>query len=61
MAIKLTLREKNYLVALYGDISWEARERLFSFSSFPAQCGPYVMQHGYRFHRPPQRWPATGS
>lgn len=49
MAIKLTRQEKNYLVALYGDIPWEARKRLFSQSSCPVQCGPTVMQDGYQF------------
>lgn len=49
MAISLTLNEKNYLVALYGDIPWEARKRLFSRSSCPVQCGPTVMQDGYQF------------
>lgn len=49
MPIKLSLPEKCYLVALFGDISEENRERLFSISSFPPQAGPLVMREGYRF------------
>ncbi len=47
MPISLTLKEKCYLVALYGDIPAKARERMFRFGSFPAQAGPLVMQDGY--------------
>lgn len=49
MPISLTLDEKKYLVALYGDIPYEARVRLFRIGTFPAQTGPYVMQGGYDF------------
>jgi hypothetical protein len=49
MPIKLSLPEKCYLVALFGDISMEARERVFSISSMPAQAGPLVMQEGWNF------------
>lgn len=47
--IKLTLKEKCYLVALFGDIPMERREKMFQYGSFPAQAGPYVMQAGYDF------------
>lgn len=49
MPIRLNLKEKCYLVALFGDVSESNRERLFSVSSFPAQAGPLVMQEGYRY------------
>ena len=47
--IQLTLEEKYYLVALFGDITMANRERLFSISSFPPQAGPLVMKEGYNF------------
>ena len=47
--IKLSLEEKAYLVALYGDIPMRRREAMFRFGTFPAQAGPLVMQGGYDF------------
>jgi hypothetical protein len=45
--ISLTLKEKCYLIALFGDIPAASRERLFRWGSFPPQAGPLVMQAGY--------------
>lgn len=47
MPIQLNRREKNYLVALYGDISLAARKRLFQEGSLPMQCGAEVLRDGY--------------
>lgn len=47
--IKLTLSEKCYLVALFGDIPEHRREGLFSVSSLPPQTGPAVFYEGYRY------------
>jgi hypothetical protein len=49
MAIKLSLEEMCYLVALFGDITMDHRERLFSVSAYPVQAGPMVAQAGYDF------------
>lgn len=49
MPIKLSLKEKCYIIALFGDIPESARGRLFMVSSFPPQAGPLVMQAGYDF------------
>jgi hypothetical protein len=49
MTIKLSLAEKCYIVALFGDIPMTRREAVFSVSSFPAQAGPLVMAEGYAF------------
>lgn len=49
MPITLSLKEKCYLVALFGDIPMKRREALFRYGTFPAQAGPYVMQAGYDF------------
>lgn len=49
MPIQLNRREKNYLVALYGDISLAARKRLFQEGSLPMQCGAEVLRDGYEF------------
>lgn len=49
MTVKLSLKEKCYLVALFGDIPLEKRKRMFSVSSLPAQAGPAVIAEGYRF------------
>ena len=49
MPITLTLKEKCYLVALFGDMPMARREELFQHSSLPAQAGPAVMQAGYDF------------
>ena len=47
MPIQLSLKEKCYLVALFGDVPMTKRERLFRYGSFPPQAGPLVMQAGY--------------
>lgn len=47
--IELSLKEKCYLVALFGDVSQGNQERLFRWGSFPAQAGPLVMQAGYDY------------
>lgn len=44
MPIDLNLAEKCHLVALFGDIPMEARERVFSVSSLPALARPLVEQ-----------------
>lgn len=47
--IQLSLKEKCYIAALFGDISEPNRERLFRFGSFPVQAGPLVMSAGYDY------------
>lgn len=47
--ISLNLKEKCYLVALFGDVPPEARERLFRHGSLPAQAGPGVLREGFEF------------
>jgi hypothetical protein len=49
MTIKLTLREKLYLVALGGDVPESRRLELFSMSRLPVQAGPAVMAEGKNF------------
>ena len=47
--ITLNLKEKCYLIALFGDVSPAKAKYLFSIGSLPAQAGPLVIQEGYRF------------
>ncbi len=49
MPIALNLKEKCYLVALFGDIPEHRQTGLFAVSSLPAQAGPAVIAAGYDF------------
>jgi hypothetical protein len=44
--ITLTLEEKCYVIAVFGDLPLFKRRRLFGISKLPAQAGPGVMQAG---------------
>jgi hypothetical protein len=41
----MTLEEKLFVVAVYGDISWNQRNRLFQMSEFPTQF-PQMLRDG---------------
>lgn len=47
--ITLNLKEKCYLVALFGDIPEHRRAKLYAISSLPAQVGPLVIAEGFNF------------
>lgn len=49
MPIKLSLREKCYIIALFGDIPEHRRKELLAISSMPAQAGPAIMIAGKEF------------
>lgn len=51
MPIKLNLKEKCYIAAVYGDMSGAKRKRLFSASEFPIEASAEMLADGWQFHR----------
>ena len=48
MPIKLSLREKVYIVAMFGDVPAYHRARLAQLGSFPTQAGGAFMREAKR-------------